>query len=192
MFTLVGSCAGGRGARVGDWHGQRYMLVCFLETSESLTQFQSASSSWFLGVRKMSVHFTSGSGFLTALYKFHWFSNQLMALIFPMSDSRAGVSNMWFELLTPQGGSPNPDSSVSPLMGCESWTDLFSSLPTQFCVYLSYNLGCTRGFLPVSKLFLVRIVPRVDMFLMCFWGGGVISILIFHHHLCLLPLYYFT
>ena len=54
-------------------------------------------------------------------------------------------------------------------MGCESWTYLLSSLPTQFCVCLSCNLRCTRVFLPVSKLFSVRSGPHVDMFLMCFW-----------------------
>ena len=138
MFTLVGSCAGGRGARVGDWHGQRYMLVCFLETSESLTQFQSASSSWFLGVRKMSVHFTSGSGFLTALYKFHWFSNQLMALIFPVSDSRAGVQICDLNCSLPR------EDLQTPILLCPLWwvvsPELISSLPflpNSVCIFLT-------------------------------------------------------
>ena len=73
---------------MGDWHGQRYTLGHFLETIQSLRQLQSASSSLFLGVRKMYVHFTSGSGFLKALYKFNWFSYQLMGLILSMGFSR--------------------------------------------------------------------------------------------------------
>ena len=36
----------------------------------------------------MYVHFTSGSGFLKALYKFNWFSYQLMGLILSMGFSR--------------------------------------------------------------------------------------------------------
>ena len=36
-------------------------------------------------------------------------------------------------------------------------------------MHLSYSLGCTRVFLLVSSKFSVRIVPRVDVFLMCSW-----------------------
>ena len=47
-------------------------------------------------------------GFLQPSCYYHWFSNQPRELVFLVLDPRAGVPNMWFELLTPQGRSLNP------------------------------------------------------------------------------------
>lgn len=56
----------------------------------------------------------------------------------------------------------------APSAGYSSQTNYFSSL--LLYLYLSYNLGCTRIFLLVSSSFSVRIVPHVDVCLMCFDG----------------------
>lgn len=45
--------------------------------------------------------------------------------------------------------------------------DRFSSLAALLCVDLSLRLGCTGVFLPVSSYFLVRIVPHMEVFLLC-------------------------
>ena len=60
---------------------------------------------------------------------------------------------------------------LSPLPGHRSWPDTF--LPTGFHVDISYSLGCTGVFLPVSRSFPVRTVPHVDVFLLCSLAKGV-------------------
>ena len=66
---------------------------------------------------------------------------------------------------------------LSPLPGHRSWPDTF--LPTGFHVDISYSLGCTGVFLPVSRSFPVRTVPHVDVFLLCSLAKGV-PILLLH------------
>ena len=54
--------------------------------------------------------------------------------------------------------------------GHKSQPDSFSSLPTQFHVYLSYSLSCIRIFLPISSSFLVRTAPYMVIFSVYFCG----------------------
>ena len=46
--------------------------------------------------------------------------------------------------------------------------DHFSSLAASLHVNLFLSLGCTGVFLPVSSYFLLRIVPHMEVFLLCF------------------------
>ena len=61
----------------------------------------------------------------------HWFSNHLWGLIFLVLDTRYGVPNIFFWGFS---------------LGWRSQSDCFSSLPTWFCMDLSYSLGCTSLF----------------------------------------------
>ena len=61
----------------------------------------------------------------------HWFSNHLWGLIFLVLDTRDGVPNIFFWGFS---------------LGWRSQSDCFSSLPTWFCMDLSYSLGCTSLF----------------------------------------------
>ena len=69
----------------------------------------------------------------------------------------------------PQGGSPPVDPPLysASLPWHRSLRDHFSSLPTHLRVDLYCSLGCTGVFLPVSSYPPVRIVPHVDVFLVC-------------------------
>lgn len=58
-------------------------------------------------------------------------------------------------------------STLYPLPWHRSRPDHFSSLPTLLRVDLYCSLGCTGVFLPVSSYPPVRIVPHIDVFLMC-------------------------
>ena len=60
--------------------------------------------------------------------------------------------------------------TLHPLPWHRSCPDHFSSVPTQLRVDLYCSLGCTGIFLPASNYPPVRIVPHVDVFLMCLWG----------------------
>lgn len=57
--------------------------------------------------------------------------------------------------------------TLHPLPWHRSCPDHFSSVPTQLRVDLYCSLGCTGIFLPASNYPPVRIVPHVDVFLMC-------------------------
>ena len=61
----------------------------------------------------------------------------------------------------------NPLPFCVPSYGHRFWPGPFSFLPTQFCVDISYSLGCTRVFLQVFSLFSVGIVPHVDLWCVC-------------------------
>ena len=50
-----------------------------------------------------------------------------------------------------------------------SQPDRFSSFPTELHMDFSNSLDCVGVFLPVSSYFSVRLVPPVNVFLMCLW-----------------------
>ena len=60
-------------------------------------------------------------------------------------------------------------SLLDPSWGTGPNSMLFSPHPTQLHRNLSCSLGCIRDLLPVSGWFFMRIVSRVDVFLMCLW-----------------------
>ena len=66
--------------------------VCFLCIVSVVSKHVHAHHGWSLS-------------FLHPCCHAHWFSNQLRALILLVWDSTVWAFNMWFKLLTPQGGS---------------------------------------------------------------------------------------
>ena len=79
---------------------------------QSPRQFQSASSMQF---PEVCAHFTSGALVSSALLLLPLIFKHLRGLVFPVSDPRAGVPNMWFESLAPQ---EDLQAHVIPLLFC--------------------------------------------------------------------------
>ena len=127
------------GAVLGNQPESQAVLACFCLAS---------------GVSKhVHVFHKQSLGFLQPCCQSHWFSNKLRGLILPSVGPQTWAPNVWFKLLTPQGGSSsqcNPPPLLCPLRGAQVPT---SSL--LFPSYLTprYSLGCMRVILPVSSLF---------------------------------------
>ena len=64
------------------------------------------------------------------------------------------------------------DAHVILFLFCVTGNNLMVSLslPVPNCVDISYSIGCTRIFLPVSSLSSVRSDPYVNVFSMYLWG----------------------
>ena len=115
-FTLMGSCTGTRGVRVGAQHGLGHALGWSWETGQSPGQFQPASSALLLGVsRHMSIPHELNLGFLQPSCYSHCFSNQLRGLLFLVPDPRATVPNMWSNCSCPR---ENLEAHLIPLLFC--------------------------------------------------------------------------
>ena len=117
------------------------------------------------------------SGFPTAFFLAHWFSNELRRLNLqcqtpglscPICDLNSSLpkETLYFY---------NPTPFCDPFQGNRLPSACFPSLPTQLCVDLSYSLVCMAVFLPVSRWFSVRMTPHVNVFLM-YLSGQVCSV----------------
>ena len=96
-----------------------------------------------------------------------------------MSNPRAVVPYMWLEPFTPQGGSlTSPSSSVpSACVGSSDLTAYILFLLSSVSIFLD-SFGSRRGFLPISRLFSVKVVSHEAVLLVCL--RGEVSLASFH------------
>ena len=109
--------------------------------------------------------------FCTAFLQVPYLSNQLRKLVFPVSEPRPGVPNIWLKLLTSQGGCASP---CNPLLFCvhskytgPTLITSFSALPEPMWIYL-HSPSSTRIFLLVPSLFSSSLTLHVDVFFYVF------------------------
>ena len=97
-----------------------------------------------------------------------------------MLDARAGVPNMWFKPLTPQGGSPSGDI---PLLFCGPGSQPDSSFPflSDSCGSFFYSFCFRRIFLSISSLFAERIAPLYGRIFDVFMGGSELNTFLLCH-----------